>query len=71
MDHRLKPKKLLDIIALSEKILLLEDLKIEVEYQGVTQLVNMDWISMEKILCWFQLKQIVWLKTNVASRRKS
>ena len=35
-DHRLKPKKLLDIIALSEKILLLEDLEIEVEYQGDT-----------------------------------
>lgn len=35
-EHRLKPKKLLDIIALSEKILLLEDLEIEVEYQGDT-----------------------------------
>ncbi len=36
VEHRLKPKKLLDIIALSEKILLLEDLEIEVEYQGDT-----------------------------------
>jgi Family of unknown function (DUF6428) len=35
-DHRLKPNKLLDIIALSEKILLLEDLEIEVEYQNDT-----------------------------------
>lgn len=35
-EHRLKPKKLLDIIALSEKILLLEDLEIEVEYQDDT-----------------------------------
>ncbi len=35
-EHRLKPKKLLDIIALSEKILLLEDLDIEVEFQGET-----------------------------------
>lgn len=35
-EHRLKPKKLLDIIALSEKMLLLEDLEIEVEYQDDT-----------------------------------
>lgn len=35
-DHRLKPKKLLDIIALSEKVLGLEDLEIEVEYQAET-----------------------------------
>lgn len=35
-EHRLKPKKLLDIIALSEKVLGLEDLEVEVEYQGQT-----------------------------------
>ncbi len=35
-EHRLKPKKLLDIIALSEKVLGLEDLEIEVEYQAET-----------------------------------
>jgi Family of unknown function (DUF6428) len=35
-DHRLKPTKLLNIIALSEKILCLEDLEIEVEYQAET-----------------------------------
>ena len=35
-DHRLKPKKLLDIIALSEKILGLEDMEVEVEYQAQT-----------------------------------
>lgn len=35
-DHRLKPKKLLDIIALSETILGMEDLEIEVEYQAET-----------------------------------
>lgn len=35
-EHRLKPKKLLDIIALSEKILGMEDLEIEVEYQSDT-----------------------------------
>lgn len=35
-EHRLKPKKLLDIIALSEKILGMEDLEIEVEYQAET-----------------------------------
>lgn len=36
VDHRLKPKKLLDIISLSEKILGIEDLEIEVEYQTGT-----------------------------------
>ncbi|MEJ6695527.1 MAG: DUF6428 family protein [Chitinophagales bacterium] len=35
-DHRLHPEKLLNIIALSEKILGMEDLEIEVEYQAET-----------------------------------
>ncbi len=35
-DHLLKPEKLLKIIALSEKVLGLGDLEIEVEYQGDT-----------------------------------
>jgi|SRR3954463_10923023 hypothetical protein len=35
-DHRLKPKKLLDIISLSERVLGMEDLEIEVEYQSDT-----------------------------------
>lgn len=35
-DHRLHPEKLLKIIELSEKVLGLEDLEIEVEYQGST-----------------------------------
>ncbi len=35
-DHRLKPSKLLNIIALSEKVLGIEDFEIEVEYQGST-----------------------------------
>lgn len=35
-DHRLKPAKLLNIIALSEKVLGIEDLEIEVEYQRDT-----------------------------------
>ncbi len=35
-DHRLHPEKLVSIIELSEKILNLEDLEIEVEYQGST-----------------------------------
>lgn len=35
-NHRLHPGKLLDIIELSEKILELGDLEIEVEYQGDT-----------------------------------
>lgn len=35
-DHRLKPKKLLDIIELSEKILGIEDNEVEVEFQGET-----------------------------------
>ncbi len=36
LEHRLKPQKLLNIIALSEKVLGLEDLEIEVEYQSDT-----------------------------------
>ncbi|MEP6711999.1 MAG: DUF6428 family protein [Ferruginibacter sp.] len=36
VDHRLKPQKLLNIISLSEKILGIEDLEIEVEYQRET-----------------------------------
>lgn len=35
-DHRLKPNKLLKIIALSEKVLGIEDFEIEVEYQENT-----------------------------------
>ncbi|MDI1255621.1 MAG: DUF6428 family protein [Flavobacterium sp.] len=35
-DHRLKPRKLLGIIALSEKVLGIEDLEIEVEFQSET-----------------------------------
>jgi len=35
-DHRLKPKQLLDIIALSEKILGIADNDVEVEFQGET-----------------------------------
>ncbi|RYZ96778.1 MAG: hypothetical protein EOP47_23135 [Sphingobacteriaceae bacterium] len=35
-EHRLKPSKLLKIIELSEKVLLLEDSEIEVEYQSDT-----------------------------------
>jgi len=35
-DHRLKAEKLLDIIRISEEKLGIEDLEIEVEYQGTT-----------------------------------
>ena len=35
-DHRLHPEKLLNIIELSEKLLNIEDLEIEVEYQAET-----------------------------------
>ncbi len=35
-DHRLHPEKLVHIIELSEKIIRIEDLDIEVEYQGHT-----------------------------------
>lgn len=35
-EHRLKPQKLLNIIALSEKVLGMEDYEIEVEYQSDT-----------------------------------
>jgi len=36
LDHRLEPKKLANIITLSEKILSVEDAEIEVEYQSTT-----------------------------------
>ena len=35
-DHRLKPQKLLNIIALSEKVLGIDDLEVEVDYQADT-----------------------------------
>lgn len=35
-DHMLAPKKLLDIIELSEKVLKMENLEVEVEYQSGT-----------------------------------
>lgn len=35
-EHRLKPQRLLNIIELSEKVLGIEDLEIEVEYQNTT-----------------------------------
>ncbi|RWX01005.1 DUF6428 family protein [Flavobacterium cerinum] len=35
-EHRLKPKKLLDIIALSERVLGMGDFEVEVEYQSGT-----------------------------------
>jgi len=35
-DHRLKPGKLLNIISLSEKVLHMGDLEVEVEYQSAT-----------------------------------
>jgi hypothetical protein len=35
-NHRLHPEKLVQIIALSEKVLEIGDLEIEVEYQGAT-----------------------------------
>lgn len=42
-DHRLHPEKLLNIIELSENVLKLEDLEIEIEYQ--TQLEGLDTIG--------------------------
>jgi len=36
LEHRLKPQKLINIIALSERVLGIEDLEIEVEYQAGT-----------------------------------
>lgn len=35
-EHRLKPRKLMDIISLSEKVLGMHDLDVEVEYQSET-----------------------------------
>jgi hypothetical protein len=35
-DHRLKPEKMISIISLSEKVLALPDMEVEVEYQSST-----------------------------------
>lgn len=50
-DHRLNPEKLLNIIELSEKVLNIEDLEFEVEYQ-VIQLENSYLILMGNISCY-------------------
>lgn len=50
-EHRLKPQKLLNIIALSEKVLGIEDLEIEVEYQsGTIGKYNLDYDGNNFIL---------------------
>ncbi len=50
-DHRLHPEKLIHIIELSEKILGLDDLEIEVEYQGQTiQKFRLDYDSWNFLL---------------------
>ena len=50
-DHRLHPGKLLDIIELSEKIIGMEDLEIEVAYQGATiQTFGLDFNGKQFVL---------------------
>jgi hypothetical protein len=50
-EHRLKPKKLLDIIALSEKVLGMGDNEIEVEYQlGTIGKYDLDFDGKDFIL---------------------
>lgn len=50
-EHRLKPKKLLDIISLSEKVLGMEDSEIEVEYQqGTIGKYSLDFDGVDFIL---------------------
>ncbi|MAD97111.1 MAG: hypothetical protein CMB99_07290 [Flavobacteriaceae bacterium] len=50
-DHRLHPEKLINIIELSEKVLQLDDLEIEVEYQGTTiQKFGMDFNGQHFLL---------------------
>jgi len=50
-EHRLKPAKLLNIISLSEKVLGMEDLEIEVEYQsGTIGKYNLDFNGKNFIL---------------------
>lgn len=50
-EHRLKPKKLLEIIALSEKKLGIGDLEIEVEYQaGTIGKYNLDFDGKDFVL---------------------
>ena len=68
LDHRLAPSKLLDIIALSEKHLNIEDAPIEVEYQGTTimtfdlEFENGNFILKRTKLCEFGLEKAEFLK---------
>ncbi|SHH15916.1 hypothetical protein SAMN05444372_11831 [Flavobacterium micromati] len=64
-DHRLKPKKLLDIIALSEKILGIENYNVEVEFQGET-IGKYDLGFNGSAFTLINNKLHVWLKMNVA-----
>ncbi|GAB3833066.1 hypothetical protein GCM10028895_51640 [Pontibacter rugosus] len=69
-DHRLKPQKLLDIIALSEKVLGMEDLEIEVEYQGRPSAGTASVLTSEASCCW-QRRPTALPRTSAASRWNS
>lgn len=61
-EHRLKPKKLLNIIALSERVLGMEDSEIEVEYQqGTVGKYGLDFDGKDFILI---VKQTACLATD-------
>src|SRR5690625_7818146 len=54
-DHRLHPEKLLSIIELSERVLGIEDLEIEVDYQGDT--IGKFGLDFDGKNCWLANKR--------------
>lgn len=75
-NHKISPKKLLNIIEISEETFLLEDLEIEIEFQQSTigvfdldykndvfQLVNKKTDCLDKQKCGFEVKKTVKLSS--------
>ena len=76
INHKISPKKLLDIIEISEETFLLEDLEIEIEFQQSTigvfdldytndifQLINKKTDCLDKQKCGFEVKKTVKLSS--------
>lgn len=69
-EHRLKPQKLANIIALSEKVLGMEDLEIEVEFQSGT-IGKYDLGFDGNDFIYSTKKRLAWHKKTVAFQMES
>ena len=70
MNHRLHPEKLIHIIELSEKVLGLNDLEIEVEYQGDTiQKFGLDFDGTKFLLTTKQTDCLARDKCNIPAKK--